>query len=229
MPHAIEPPAITLLSVVDPEQTFPVHRVYCVGRNYAEHAREMGGDAREPPFFFMKPACAVVDASQNAELPYPTMTNDYQHEIELVVALGAGGHNIREHDALDHVFGYALGLDMTRRDLQAIAKQKRRPWEFSKSFTASAPISEIRRADKIGHPRSGKIELRVNGQQRQSADLSSMIWSVAECIAELSKYDTLQAGDLIMTGTPAGVGPVVPGDRLEGVAEGVAQIDIVIT
>ena len=201
---------------------FAVRRVYCVGRNYAEHIIEMGNDTRDPPFFFAKPADAVV--AGGAAIPYPPRTDDLQHEIELVVAIGAEGADIEVADALNHVYGYAVGLDMTRRDLQAQAKKAGRPWEMAKGFDFSAPIGTIEPAASIGHPSSGAITLKVNGELRQSGDLSDQIWSVAEAIAHLSGFVTLQAGDLIMTGTPAGVGPVVRGDVLEGAIAGVGSV-----
>ena len=205
---------------------FPVRRIYCVGRNYAEHAREMGGHPeREPPFFFMKPAEAVVT---DGRMAYPPMTADLQHEVELVVALACGGRDIPAAEALDCVFGYAVGLDMTRRDVQAELKAKGRSWEMGKAFDQSAPISAIAPAARIGHPQRGAITLTVNSQPRQHGDLADMIWPVAEIIANLSGYVTLQPGDLIYTGTPAGVGKVERGDRLEGAVEGVGTLSVTI-
>ena len=201
---------------------FAVRRVYCVGRNYAEHVVEMGNDTRDPPFFFAKPADAVVVGG--AAIPYPPKTEDFHHEIELVVAIGKDGSDIAQADALDHVYGYAAGLDMTRRDLQAVAKKAGRPWEMAKSFDASAPIGTIEPASAIGHPGKGAISLSVNGQVRQTGDLGDQIWSVSETIAYLSQFVTLKAGDLIMTGTPAGVGAVAKGDVLEGKIEGVGAV-----
>lgn len=206
---------------------FAVRRVYCVGRNYAEHIIEMGNDTRDPPFFFAKPADAVV--AGGAAIPYPPRTDDLQHEIELVVAIGAEGADIEVADALNHVYGYAVGLDMTRRDLQAQAKKAGRPWEMAKGFDFSAPIGTIEPVASIGHPTSGAITLTVNGEVRQSGDLSDQIWSVAEAIAHLSGFVTLQPGDLIMTGTPAGVGPVVRGDVLEGAIAGVGSVRTTIS
>jgi fumarylpyruvate hydrolase len=205
---------------------FPVRRVYCVGRNYAEHAREMGHDSREPPFFFDKPADAVV--IEGGSIAYPPQTEDFHHEIELVVAVGKDGAAIGEHVALEHVFGYAAGLDMTRRDLQALAKKAGRPWTMAKGFDQSAPIGSIAPASSIGHPASGAITLSVNGAERQRGDLSEQIWSVPETIAFLSRLVTLRAGDLIMTGTPAGVGAVRRRDVLEGSIEGVGTVSTVI-
>lgn len=201
---------------------FAVRRIYCVGRNYAEHAREMGDDGREPPFFFAKPADAVVVGGQ--AMAYPSHTNDLHHEVELVVAIGKDGSDIAVSEALDHVYGYAVGLDMTRRDLQAAAKKAGRPWEMAKAFDQSAPIGVIEPASAIGHPDKGAITLSVNGEQRQSGDLSDQIWSVAETISYLSSQVALKAGDLIMTGTPAGVGAVVKGDELVGQIAGVGTV-----
>jgi fumarylpyruvate hydrolase len=201
---------------------FPVRRVYCVGRNYAEHAREMGHDDREPPFFFSKPADSLV--TDGSSVPYPPQTQDLHHEIELVIAIGRGGSGISAEDALGHVYGYAVGLDMTRRDLQALAKKAGRPWEMAKGFDHSAPVSPIRPAAEIGHPAKGAITLRVNGTERQRGDLSDQIWAVPEIIAELSSFVALKPGDLIMTGTPAGVAAVVAGDVLEGDIEGIGTL-----
>jgi fumarylpyruvate hydrolase len=205
---------------------FAVRRVYCVGRNYAEHIKEMGNDVRDPPFFFAKPADAVVVGG--AAIPYPPQTEDFHHEVELVVAIGKDGADITVENALDHVYGYACGLDMTRRDLQAIAKKAGRPWEMAKGFDASAPVGTIEPASAIGHPQSGAISLSVNGVERQRGDLGDQIWSVAETIAYLSQFVTLKAGDIIMTGTPAGVGAVVKGDVLEGAIAGVGKVRTVI-
>ena len=201
---------------------FAVRRVYCVGRNYAEHIIEMGNDTREPPFFFAKPADAVVVGG--AAIPYPSKTEDFHHEIELVVAIGKDGSDIAQADALDHVYGYAAGLDMTRRDLQAVAKKAGRPWEMAKGFDFSAPIGTIEPASSIGHPDKGAITLSVNGSVRQTGDLADQIWSVSETIAYLSQFVALKAGDLIMTGTPAGVSAVLRGDVLEGKIEGVGTV-----
>ncbi|MBX5454947.1 MAG: fumarylacetoacetate hydrolase family protein, partial [Acidobacteriia bacterium] len=204
---------------------FPVRRIYCVGRNYAEHVREMGGDAeRELPFFFAKPADAVV--VRGADMPYPPMTKELHHEMELVVAIGKGGANIPEREALNHVYGYAAGIDMTRRDLQAEAKKAGRPWEMSKGFDHSAPIGEIAPASQIGHPAQGKIVLSVNGKVRQNSDIANMIWPVSGIIAELSRFVRLEPGDLIFTGTPEGVGPVSRGDVLEGSISGVGTVRV---
>ena len=202
--------------------SFPVRRVYCVGRNYAEHAREMGHDPdRELPFFFMKPADALVTGG--ADMPYPSMTADLHHEMELVVALKSGGSDIPEADALSHVWGYAAGLDMTRRDLQGEAKKAGRPWDMGKGFDHSAPIGDLVPASRVD-PGHGRIELKVNGAIRQASDLGKLIWSVPETIAYLSKLVRLEAGDLIFTGTPEGVAAVTHGDVLEGVVEGVGTV-----
>ncbi|WP_244488300.1 fumarylacetoacetate hydrolase family protein [Devosia sp. Root436] len=201
---------------------FAVRRVYCVGRNYAEHVVEMGNDTRDPPFFFGKPADAIVVGG--ADIPYPPQTADLHHEIELVVAIGNDGANIASADALTHVYGYAAGLDMTRRDLQAQAKKAGRPWDMAKGFDHSAPIGTIEPASAIGHPDSGAITLAVNGVERQRGDLADQIWNVADTIAYLSQFVALRAGDIIMTGTPAGVGAVVRGDVLEGSIAGVGTV-----
>lgn len=201
---------------------FPVRRVFCVGRNYAAHAREMGHDPdREPPFFFTKPADAVVP--DDADTPYPTMTEQLEHEVELVVAIGTGGSEITVDDALTHVWGYAVGIDLTRRDLQAEAKRLGRPWDTAKGFDASAPVGVIVPATDID-PTVGAIELRVNGALRQSGDLADQIWSVAETIAELSRFVALAPGDLLMTGTPEGVGVLERGDVLDGTIAGVGSV-----
>lgn len=206
---------------------FPVRRIYCVGRNYAAHAREMGADPdREPPFFFMKPADAIV--ADGTAIPYPPRTANLHHEIELVVAIGTGGRDIPVERALDHVYGYGVGLDMTRRDLQNAAKKEGKPWDMGKGFDQSAPCGTLRRAADIGHPDKGAVTLSVNGALRQKGDLSDLIWSVSETISYLSGLVELQPGDLIYTGTPEGVGPVVAGDRLEGAVEGVGTIAVTI-
>ena len=225
MSYAIPVPAMTTLPVDGATTVFPVLRVFCVGRNYAEHAMEMGHDPdREPPFFFMKPAVAVVPSGST--LPFPSATGDLHHEIELVVAIGSGGERIAADDALAHVFGYAVGLDMTRRDLQDQAKQARRPWDMAKGFDRSAPISAVRPAAVIGHPTDGAIWLRINGELRQEGDLAQQIWKVPETIAYLSTLLELRPGDLIMTGTPKGVGRVERGDRLEGHIDGVGDLAV---
>ena len=216
-PHASVP--------VQGGKPFPVRRIYCVGRNYAAHAREMGHDPdREPPFFFMKPADAVT--YDGGAIPYPPATNDLHHEIELVVALAKGGADIPEARALDHVFGYTVGLDMTRRDLQAEAKSKGRPWDTGKGFDHSAPIGALHTVADVGHPTDARIHLEVNGEMRQDGNINQMNWNVPETIAYLSGLFHLRPGDLIYTGTPEGVAAVVPGDRLEGAVEGIATLSI---
>ena len=216
---------IPSVAVAGVDEQFPVHRIYCVGRNYSEHAREMGFDPnREPPFFFTKPADAIVESG--ATIRYALATENLHHEIELVVAIGKEGVDIAREVALEHVYGYATGIDMTRRDLQLAARDKGRPWDVGKAFDESAPVSIIHRAKEIGHVSSGAIWLKVNNETRQSADLTDLIWPVPDVIAYLSKLFTLKPGDLIYTGTPAGVGPVKPGDHLHGGIEGVAQISI---
>ncbi|WP_145140198.1 fumarylacetoacetate hydrolase family protein [Roseomonas gilardii] len=221
----IAPPAQASLPVRG-GGSFPVRRIFCVGRNYAEHAREMGSDPdREPPFYFTKPADAVLVGG--ADMPYPPATKDLHHEMELVVAIGTGGRDIAESDALTHVWGYCAGLDMTRRDLQNAAKKTGRPWDMGKGFDHSAPMGELVPAQGID-PGRGRIELKVNGQTRQVSDLGQMIWSVPEVIANLSRLVELAPGDLIMTGTPEGVAAVVKGDVLEGSIEGVGTVRAVI-
>jgi fumarylpyruvate hydrolase len=225
--YVISPPAITSVPVKG-GGNFPVRRVFCVGRNYAEHAREMGSDPdREPPFFFMKPADALL--LNDGDMPYPPQSTQLHHEMELVVALGEGGSNIAEADALAHVWGYAAGLDMTRRDLQNAAKKEGKPWDMGKGFDWSAPIGLMVPASKIGHPSTGLIELKVNGKVRQTSDLSKMIWNVSETIAYLSGLVKLAPGDLIYTGTPENVAAVQRGDLLEGVVEGVGSVRTRIT
>lgn len=227
MEYVISPPAIPSLAVAGTEARFPVHRIYCVGRNYAAHAREMGADPeREPPFFFQKAADTVL--GEGRDFPYPVRSGDVHHEIELVVALARGGTDIAVVDALDCIFGYAVGLDMTRRDLQSVAKKKGRPWATSKSFECAAPCTELRPAAEIGHPHAGKVWLDVDGARRQEGDLRDLIWSVPEIIATLSGLFTLAPGDLIFTGTPAGVGPVERGQRLHGGVEGVGELALAV-
>ena len=227
MSYAIPAPAPTTLPIDGATTVFPVLRVFCVGRNYAEHAVEMGHDPdREPPFFFTKPADALVPGS--GTIPYPPATRDLHHEVELVVALAKGGADIPEAHALDHVFGYAVGIDLTRRDLQAEAKELRRPWDMAKAFDRSAPISALRPAARIGHPPDNPIRLAVNGDARQESTLAHHIWSVAETIAYLSRLVELAPGDLIFMGTPEGVAAVGRGDRLEASIEGVGDLRVTI-
>ncbi len=218
--YVLDPPAPVSVPVEGETGVFPVRRILCVGRNYAAHRREMGGDDRDPPFFFAKPADAIV--LPGADVPYPPKTGNLHHEIELVVALKGGGADLSPDQALDLVFGYAVGVDLTRRDLQNAAKDKGHPWEAGKAFDASAPISAIRKWD--GAPPQGRIAVSVNGAVKQDATVADMIWNVAEIIAEASKLWTLAPGDLIYTGTPEGVGPLKPGDLVEGEVEGVGHI-----
>ncbi|HTH99169.1 MAG TPA: fumarylacetoacetate hydrolase family protein [Stellaceae bacterium] len=222
MVHAVPAPEQVVLPIVGSGDTFPVRRIYCVGRNYAEHAREMGFDPdREPPFFFMKPADAIV---QNGHaIAYPPQTSDLHYEIELVVAIGKGGKDIPVEKAMDHVFGYGVGLDMTRRDVQIAARKMGRPWDMGKGFDQSAPCTAL--VKKSGQSiDKGAIWLKVNGETKQSSDLSKLIWSVPEVISYLSGYMELVPGDLIYTGTPEGVGPVVKGDLMQGFVEGIGEI-----
>lgn len=220
MPISFAVPAAprAVVPIAGSEQVFPVHRIYCVGRNYADHAKEMGFDARELPFFFAKPADAVLPVPPGTvgELPYPGRTANLHHEIELVVAIGGAGANIKAADAPALIYGYAVGLDMTRRDLQFALRDKGRPWDVAKGFDFSAPIAPIHPKSAVGEINAGRIVLNVNGTKRQDSDVSKLIWSVAETVEHLSGYYTLQPGDLIFTGTPEGVGAVVPGDLMEG-------------
>lgn len=226
MTYVFAPAPIPALPVEGSDSRFPVHRIYCVGRNYAEHAREMGHNPeKEPPFFFQKNADNLV---LDGRFPYPPLSRDVQFEVELVVALLSGGRDITPGSALSHVYGYGVGLDMTRRDLQGVAKKLGRPWDTGKAFEHSAPASALRRVTDIGHPASGAIWLDVNGQRRQSGDLAEMIWDVPHQIAILSTLFELRAGDLIMTGTPAGVGPIVIGDRMRGHIDGVGVLDVLV-
>ncbi|MFM7049436.1 MAG: fumarylacetoacetate hydrolase family protein [Polynucleobacter sp.] len=219
----IAAPAIPSLPVVGDSKRFPVNRIYCVGRNYADHAREMGHDPdREPPFFFMKPATAIVTDGQ--AMAYPALSKDVHHELEMVVAIGKGGSNIPVDQALDHVWGYGLGLDMTRRDLQGEAKKMGRPWDTGKAFDQSAPCSALVPVSQCGHLSKGRIYLTVNGQVKQDGDLAMMIWNVPETIAYLSTLFTLMPGDLIFSGTPAGVAAVQRGDVLEGHVDGLSVL-----
>jgi fumarylpyruvate hydrolase len=222
--YVIQPQPVATLPVKGSDKLFPIHRVYCVGRNYAEHAIEMGHDpSKEPPFFFQKNPDNIVT---DGRFPYPDKTKDVHHEIEMIVALSKGGVNIPVESALDHVFGYGVGLDMTRRDLQGEAKKMGRPWEVGKAFEASAPCGPLVPASEIGHPDRGEVTLKVNGALRQKGDLNQLIWKVPEMISYLSGLFELQPGDIIMTGTPAGVGAVVRGDVMEGYVEGVGTIEV---
>lgn len=227
MKYAFTPPEPVTLPVVGSDSVVGVRRIYCVGRNYAAHAREMGSDPdRDPPFFFTKPADAIVQ--NGAHIAYPSVTKNFHYEIELVVVIGKGGSSILTAKALDHVYGYAVGLDMTRRDIQNEAKKTGRPWDMGKGFDQSAPCTAIQPASKIGHPAKGAIWLKVNGQQRQRGDLADQIWNVQETISYLSGLMTLAPGDLIYTGTPEGVGPVVRGDRMEGHIDGIGDLTITV-
>jgi fumarylpyruvate hydrolase len=227
MKYAIPAPEPTSIPVVGSDSVVGVRRIYCVGRNYAAHAREMGADPdREPPFFFTKPANAIVP--NGATIAYPPATKNLHYEIELVVVIGKGGSTIPVAKALDHVFGYAVGLDMTRRDLQNEAKKMGRPWDMGKGYDQSAPCTAIQPVSKIGHPAKGAIWLKVNGQMRQTGDLADQIWNVQETISYLSGLVTLAPGDLIYTGTPEGVGPVVKGDRMDGHIDGVGDLTITV-
>ena len=229
MSFVITPPAVVSVPVAGGGE-FPVHRVYCVGRNYAEHAQEMGFTGREPPFFFLKPADAVVPVADGAtgEIEYPTLTANFHHEIELVVAIGVGGRGIKAADAAKHIWGYAVGLDMTRRDLQGEMKKQGRPWCIGKAFEQSAPIGPVHAKSRTGELNTGAITLAVNGVVKQKGDLKELIWNVNETIEALSAAWTLQPGDLIYTGTPAGVGAVVRGDVMEGFVEGLGSLKVVV-
>ena len=218
-----------MLPIVGTSDMFPVRRIYCIGRNYAAHAREMGSDpTREPPFFFQKPSDAIqfVAPGTTADHPYPTLTKNYHYEIELVAALDKGGRNVSPDQALGLVFGYAVGLDMTRRDLQRAMGDEKKPWEIGKSFDRSAPIGPIHRVAQIGHYTKGAISLKVNGVVKQNADLSYMIWNVAEQISRLSQAFELMPGDIIFSGTPENVGPVVKGDVMQGSIAGMPTLDV---
>jgi fumarylpyruvate hydrolase len=223
-------PPVVSIPVLGQPARFPVHRIYCVGRNYEDHAKEMGFSGREPPFFFMKPADAVVvvDEGQTGKVAYPTLTSSLHHEIELVVAIGTGGRDIAAADAHRHIFGYAVGLDLTRRDLQADMKKQGRPWDIAKGFDQSAPIGPIVPAAQAGEVESAEIALSVNAADRQRSSVSKLIWSIAETIEHLSAAWELQPGDLIFTGTPEGVAAVVRGDRLSGSVAGLPTLDIEI-
>ena len=228
MNHAFAPAPLPCVPVHGSSHTFPVHRIYCVGRNYEDHAKEMGFTGREPPFFFMKPndAVLVVPFGQTGEMPYPSQTSNLHHEIELVVAIGQGGRNISAADAHQHIYGYAVGLDMTRRDLQNDMKKQGRPWCIGKGFDHSAPISPIVPAHQIQDITKSEISLHVNGEVRQHSHIHQLIWNIAETIEHLSAAWMLQAGDLIFTGTPAGVGAVVAGDTMVGAITGVGELHV---
>lgn len=223
MAYVFEPASRAAAAIVGTDDLFPVRRIFCVGQNYADHVKEMGGDASKPaPFFFCKPADALV--ANGAAIPFPGQTDNLHHEIELVVAIGKGGADIKRDAALQHVFGYGVGVDLTRRDRQAEAKEKGRPWDVAKGFDRSAPLSALTPASKNGHPAKGRIWLAVDGATRQDGDIAQMIWPVPDVIAFLSKYFELQPGDLIYTGTPSGVGPLKRGDKVEGGVEGLEPV-----
>lgn len=225
MSYVINPPSPNSLPVRGTEARFPVRRVYCVGRNYEAHAREMGADpTREPPFIFQKPTDAVISGASS--IPYPPQTRNLHYEIELVVAIGRRGVNVRESEALSLVYGYGVGIDLTRRDLQQAAKDGGKPWEWGKAFDKSAPCSALVPADVIGHPTSGRIWLSVNDIIKQDADISQLIWSVPEVIAFISASMVLEPGDLVFTGTPSGVGPLLPADRIQGGVDGIGTIEV---
>ncbi len=229
MSYVFAPPAVTAVPVTS-GGSFPVHRVYCVGRNYADHAVEMGFSGREPPFFFLKPADTVVPvaAGETGQIDYPSLTSNLHHEVELVVAIGRGGSHIRAADAASHIFGYAVGLDMTRRDLQGEMKKQGRPWCIGKAFEQSAPIGPITPLAQTGEMLTGSIQLSVNGTERQQGDVKDLIWSVNETIEQLSIAWTLQPGDLIYTGTPAGVGAVLRGDLLLAQVQGLQPLRVAV-
>lgn len=231
MSFVFTPPATVSVQVVGLTERFPVNRVYCVGRNYEEHAKEMGFTGREPPFFFLKPAngLVVIEDGQTGDMPYPSLTQNFHHEIELVVAIGIGGKNIKAADAMKHIYGYAVGLDMTRRDLQNEAKKLGRPWDIGKGFDHCAPIGPITRAADAGDIENAEIYLQVNGQDRQRSDTSKLIWNIAESIEHLSAAWELQPGDLIMSGTPAGVAAVVAGDTLVGGVTGIGTLTVKVS
>ena len=228
MSYAFEPTPVVSVPVVGKAERFPVHRIYCVGRNYEEHAKEMGFTGREPPFFFMKPADAVlvVNAGETGDMLYPSLTKNLHHEIELVVAIGKGGKNIQAADAMSHIYGYAVGLDMTRRDLQNDMKKQGRPWCIGKGFDHSAPIGPITPAALAGDVAHAEIYVQVNGQDRQRSSVSQLIWNIAETIEHVSAAWELQPGDLIYTGTPEGVGAVVAGDTMVGEVAGLGELKV---
>ncbi len=228
MSFVFEPMPVVSLPVVGQTDRFPVHRIYCVGRNYEEHAKEMGFTGREPPFFFLKPndSLVVVDAGQTGTMPYPSLTHNLHHEIELVVAIGTGGRNIKAADAAQHIYGYAVGMDMTRRDLQNEMKKQGRPWCIGKAFDQSAPIGPITRKAQAGDIHNAEISLQVNGTDRQRSTIAKLIWNVAETIEHLSSAWELQPGDLIFTGTPEGVSAAIQGDHLQGHVAGLGSLSI---
>jgi fumarylpyruvate hydrolase len=224
--YVIPQPPQAAIPVAGTGKYFPVRRLWCVGRNYIEHIKEMGQDVREPPFFFAKPADAIV--ADGGTVPYPSLTNDMHHEVELVVALKSGGRNIKTEKALDCIYGYGVGIDFTRRDLQIASRNIKRPWEIGKAFDFSAPCGPLRPAAEIGHPGKGRIALKVNGEVRQDGNLDQMTWNVPEIISKLSEMVELAAGDIIMTGTPSGVAATVAGDKIECEIEGVGTLRVAI-
>ena len=224
MNYVIDKPAQPFLKVKNSKDVFPVRRIYCIGRNYADHAIEMGFDPnKEPPFFFQKNNSNIVI---DGKFPYPLQTKDVHHELEMVVALKSGGTNISLEKASDHIYGYAVGLDMTRRDLQGVAKKMGRPWEIGKAFEKSAPIGALSKIEETGKLDEGKIVLKLNGKMKQEGNLNMMIWKVSEIISHLSQFYDIAAGDIIMTGTPAGVGPIQKGDKLEGTIEKLESLKV---
>lgn len=220
------PPAPPSVAINGSDKRFPVRRIFCVGRNYAAHARELGNDERDPPFFFTKPADAVADSG--TVIPYPALTANLHHEVELVVAIGKAGVRIPREAALDHVWGYGVGVDLTRRDLQDVAKKAARPWDWAKAFDRSAPCGPLSAADSVGHPKKGRIWLSVNGEVKQDGDLAELIWPIADIVAICSEAVELKAGDLIFTGTPAGVGPLAVGDRISAGVDGIGTLDFTV-
>jgi fumarylpyruvate hydrolase len=228
MQYLFTPPAVVSVPVIGKTEQFPVHRIYCVGRNYEEHAKEMGFTGREPPFFFLKPADALVfvPSGETGDMPYPSLTKNLHHEIELVVAIGKGGKNISAANAMQHIYGYAVGLDMTRRDLQNEMKKQGRPWCIGKGFDHSAPMGPITPIAQSGDIENAEIYVQVNGQDRQRSHINKLIWNIAETIEHLSAAWELQAGDLIFTGTPEGVAAVVAGDTMVGAVGGLGEIKV---
>jgi fumarylpyruvate hydrolase len=228
MSYTFTPPAIISVPVVGKAERFPVHRIYCVGRNYEEHAKEMGFTGREPPFFFLKPndSLVLVNPGETGSMPYPPLTKNLHHEIELVVAIGKGGKNIKATDAFSHIYGYAVGLDMTRRDLQGEMKKQGRPWCIGKAFDHSAPMGPITPAAQAGDVENAELYVQVNGADRQRSNVNKLIWNIAETIEHLSAAWELQAGDLIFTGTPEGVAAVVPGDTMVGAVAGLGELKV---
>ena len=228
MSYTFPPPAPISVPVVGKAERFPVHRIYCVGRNYEEHAKEMGFTGREPPFFFLKPndSLVLVNPGETGSMPYPPLTQNLHHEIELVVAIGKGGKNIKAADAFSHIYGYAVGLDMTRRDLQGEMKKQGRPWCIGKAFDHSAPMGPITPAAQAGDVENAELYVQVNGADRQRSNVNKLIWNIAETIEHLSAAWELQAGDLIFTGTPEGVAAVVPGDTMVGAVAGLGELKV---